>query len=270
MRLTSRDVVCCPPPLFHCFGLVLGFLSSFSHGSSIVFPSDSYDASAVLDAIAAEGCTALLGVPTMLLAQLDLLKTKPHHEIKTLRVGLAAGSTVPRHLRKRLDAEMGLGKVLVAYGMTETSPVSFMIDYDDPPERMRQGLGKVMPHTTAKVVDAQGRTLPAGHRGELCVSGYSLMKGYLNNPKATGEVMVRDDEGVTWMRTGDECVIDEEGYCEITGRLKDLIIRGAFPKCRQSEPKTDELLQVAKIYFLVRSKRDYWSIRESASRVLLA
>lgn len=239
MRLTSRDVICCPPPLFHCFGLVLGFLSSFSHGSSIVFPSDSYDASAVLDAIAAKGCTALLGVPTMLLAQLDLLKTRPHNEIKTLRVGLAAGSTVPRHLRKRLDAEMGLGKVLVAYGMTETSPVSFMIDYDDPLVRMREGLGKVMPHTTAKVVDAQGCTLPVGHRGELCVSGYSLMKGYLNNPKATGEVMVRGDEGVTWMRTGDECVIDVDGYCEITGRLKDLIIRGASPKCRRCEPETD-------------------------------
>ncbi|ETS77224.1 hypothetical protein PFICI_11098 [Pestalotiopsis fici W106-1] len=227
MRLTSLDIVCCPPPLFHCFGLVMGFLNSFFHGGSIVFPSDSYDANAVLDAIANEGCTGLLGVPTMFLAQLDVLKSKPSTmENKTLRVGLAAGSMVSPQLLKRLDAEMGLQRVLVAYGMTETSPVSFMIDHDDPPRRRQRGLGKVMPHTSAKVVDAQGRIVPIGSRGEMCVSGYALMKGYLDNPKATGEVMVHDDQGVTWMRTGDECAIDEEGYCEITGRIKDLIIRG--------------------------------------------
>ncbi|KAF3002724.1 hypothetical protein E8E14_002638 [Neopestalotiopsis sp. 37M] len=229
MRLGSRDVVCCAPPLFHCFGLVMGFLNSFFHGGSIVFPSDSYDAHAVLDAITNEGCTALLGVPTMFLAQLDVLKAKSalqKSKTRTLRIGLAAGSLVSPQLLKRLEAEMGLGMVLVAYGMTETSPVSFMTDHNDPPGRQQKGLGKVMPHTTAKIVDPQGRIVPVGSRGEMCVSGYALMKGYLDNPKATAEVMVQDDQGVTWMRTGDECAIDEEGYCEITGRIKDLIIRG--------------------------------------------
>lgn len=209
----------------------MGFLNSFFHGGSIVFPSDSYDAHAVLDAITNEGCTALLGVPTMFLAQLDVLKAKSalqKSKTRTLRIGLAAGSLVSPQLLKRLEAEMGLGMVLVAYGMTETSPVSFMTDHDDPPGRQQKGLGKVMPHTTAKIVDPQGRILPIGSRGEMCVSGYALMKGYLDNPKATAEVMVQDDQGVTWMRTGDECAIDEDGYCEITGRIKDLIIRGAF------------------------------------------
>ncbi|KAH7125145.1 hypothetical protein B0J11DRAFT_614579 [Dendryphion nanum] len=225
MHLTSRDIVCCPPPLFHCFGLVMGFLDTLSHGASIVFPSDSFNASLTLDAIAAEGCTALLGVPTMFLAQLTELKSKPY-KINTVRVALASGAMVPIPLQERLSKEMGIGTVLIAYGMTEVSPVAWMMDVGDPEERKRGGLGKVMPHNSAKVVDPEGRILPRGSRGEMCFSGYALMKGYLNNPEGTNEAMRKDDDGVLWMHSGDECIIDDQGYAHITGRIKDMIIRG--------------------------------------------
>jgi acyl-CoA synthetase (AMP-forming)/AMP-acid ligase II len=202
----------------------MGFLAALTHSSSIVFPSDVFDASLTLDAIAAEQCTTLLGVPTMFIAELSELATKPY-KIATLRTGLAAGSMIPAPLLERLNREMGVNDVLIAYGMTETSPVTFMVDSDDPEER-RRGLGKVMPHTSAKIVDLQGNIMPRGSRGELCTSGYALMKGYLDNKMGTKEVMRRDENGVLWMHTGDECIIDNEGYCEITGRIKDLIIRG--------------------------------------------
>ena len=202
----------------------MGFLAALTHGSSIVFPSDTFDASLTLNAIVAEQCTALLGVPTMFIAELNELKTNPR-KITTLRTGLAAGSMIPAPLLERLNLEMGISGVLIAYGMTETSPVTFMIDSDDPEER-RSGLGKVMPHTSAKIVDLQQNILPRGSRGELCTSGYALMKGYLDNKVGTKEVMRKDENGVIWMHTGDECIIDNEGYCEITGRMKDLIIRG--------------------------------------------
>jgi acyl-CoA synthetase (AMP-forming)/AMP-acid ligase II len=222
MHLTSDDIVCCPPPLFHCFGLVMGFLNTLSHGASIVFPSDTFDASLTLDAIAAEGCTALLGVPTMFFTQLEHLKSKPY-KINTLRVGLASGAPVPIALQERLSKEMGISDVLIAYGMTEVSPVSTMMDVSDPKERKRGGLGKPMPH---KIINEQGSVIPRGSRGEICSSGYALMKGYLDNPEATNQAMQRDSNGVLWMRTGDEGYIDNEGYAQITGRIKDMIIRG--------------------------------------------
>jgi acyl-CoA synthetase (AMP-forming)/AMP-acid ligase II len=226
MKLTKQDVICCPPPLFHCFGLVMGFLAALTHGSSIVFPSDSFDAGMTLETIVNERCTVLLGVPTMFIAELEVLKSKPYR-IDSLRTGLAAGSLVPLSLRKRLETEMGLNGILVAYGMTETSPVTFMMSIEDPPDRLVTGLGKVMPHTSAKVVDRDGRILPRGSKGELCTSGYPLMKGYLENEKDTREAMKKDEDGVVWMHTGDECVFDDSGYCEITGRIKDMIIRGS-------------------------------------------
>jgi acyl-CoA synthetase (AMP-forming)/AMP-acid ligase II len=203
----------------------MGFLAAFTNGSSIVFPADQFDASLTYDAIVAERCTALLGVPTMFIAMLSVLPTK-RYKINTIRTGLAAGSMVPAPLLERVDKELGVSGVLIAYGMTETSPVSFMMGIDDPKERLQKGLGTVMPHTSAKIVVAQGRILPRGSRGELCTSGYALMKGYLDNEAGTNEVMRRDKSGILWMHTGDECVIDDEGYCEITGRIKDLIIRG--------------------------------------------
>lgn len=238
MHLTSSDIVCCPPPLFHCFGLVMGFLNTLSHGASIVFPSDSFDASLTLDAIASERCTALLGVPTMFFAQLEQLASKPY-KLDTVRVGLASGAPVPIALQDQLSRNMGMQCVLIAYGMTEVSPVSTMMDISDPPERLKGGLGKPLPHNSLKIVNDRDEIVPRGTRGEICSSGYALMKGYLNNPDATAQAMRKDAEGRVWMHTGDEGMVDEEGYVHITGRIKDMIIRGilSFPsvKVRRSQ-----------------------------------
>lgn len=225
MKLTPRDVVCCPPPLFHCFGLVMGFLGAFTHGSTIVFPSDQFDPDLVLDTIVVEKCTALLGVPTMFVAELEANKKK-QYKINSVRTGLAAGSAVPLALMQQLEAQMGVKGMLIAYGMTETSPVTFMTSLDDSQERRLKSVGTVMPHTTAKIIDNNGKVVPRGIRGEICTSGYALQRGYWQNEAKTREVMKFDENGIRWMHTGDEGVIDDEGYCAITGRLKDIIIRG--------------------------------------------
>ncbi|KAK0647595.1 putative acyl-CoA synthetase YngI [Lasiodiplodia hormozganensis] len=256
LGLTPSSTICCPPPLFHCFGLVMGFLAALAHGAAIVFPADAFDAGATVAAVARERCDVLLGVPTMLLAVLEEAGSSRSRKegggggggggedaktttTTTVRTVLAAGSLVAAPLMERLRREMGVRDVLVAYGMTETSPVSFMTarrgdrgsveeeeEEEEEGKRGGGGLGMVMPHTSAKVVDGKGRVVPRGVRGELCTSGYLLMKGYLGNENATREVMERDESGRVWMRTGDECVIDESGACSITGRIKDIIIRG--------------------------------------------
>jgi mevalonyl-CoA ligase len=225
MHLTPQDIVCCPPPLFHCFGLVIGFLGAFTHGSSIVFPSEQFDANRVLDAVAAEKCTALLGVPTMFIAELDANKVK-RYKITSVRTGLAAGSPVPLAVMNRLECDMGIRGMLIAYGMTETSPVTFMTSLDDSQDRRLKSIGTVLAHTGAKIIDKQGNIVPRGVRGEICTSGYALQKGYWQNESKTKEVMKTDENGVLWMHTGDEGIIDAEGYCSITGRIKDIIIRG--------------------------------------------
>lgn len=225
MQLTPDDIVCCPPPLFHCFGLVIGFLSTFTHGTSIIFPSDAFDANQVLDALMSERCTALLGVPTMFLAELEANKKK-RYKITTVKTGLAAGSPVPMALMKRLEAEMGITCMLIAYGMTETSPVTLMSSLSDTVEKRTKTIGTIMAHTGAKIVDGEGNVVRRGVRGEICTSGYALQKGYWHNEAKTQEVMKLDEEGIRWMHTGDEGFIDHEGYCTITGRIKDIIIRG--------------------------------------------
>ncbi|KAL4738930.1 acetyl-CoA synthetase-like protein [Aspergillus similis] len=232
MGLKPEDVICCPPPLFHCFGLVLGFLASFCHGSSIIFPSDFFDVKKVVSAILAEDATVLLGVPTMYLAELETL-ARLGRRPRRLRTGLASGSSVPQVLMDRLRKEMGAEKMLIAYGMTETSPVTFITGLEDSDEKRTATVGRVIPHTAARVIDQNGRILPRGQRGELCTSGFALQKGYWRNEEKTREVMRRDEDGVIWMHTGDEAIIDEEGYASITGRIKDLIIRGGeniFPR----------------------------------------
>jgi mevalonyl-CoA ligase len=225
MHLTPQDVVCCPPPLFHCFGLVMGFLAAFTHGSSIVFPSDQFNAEQVLDAVAVEKCTALLGVPTMFIAALDANKVKRHH-ITSVRTGLAAGSPVSPAVMNRLEHEMSVKGMLIAYGMTETSPVTLMTSLHDLPDRRLKSIGTVLAHTGAKIIDKDGNIVPRGVRGEICTSGFALQKGYWENELKTKEVMKRDENGVMWMHTGDEGIMDGEGYCAITGRIKDIIIRG--------------------------------------------
>ncbi|KAL3432906.1 hypothetical protein BDV09DRAFT_197321 [Aspergillus tetrazonus] len=232
MRLTPSDVVCCGPPLFHCFGLVMGFLASFCYGASIIFPSNHFNASCVVEALMAEDATVLLGVPTMFISELEVL-TKTGQKPRRLRTGLASGSPVSQTLMNEIRARMGVDKMLIAYGMTETSPVNFITSLDDPEDKRISTIGRVMPHTVAKVVDKQGKIVPRGQKGELCVGGYALQKGYWKNEEKTREVMKYDANGMLWMHTGDEVMIDEGGYGHITGRIKDLIIRGGeniFPR----------------------------------------
>ncbi|CEJ56598.1 hypothetical protein PMG11_02800 [Penicillium brasilianum] len=232
MALTSEDVICCPPPLFHCFGLVLGFLASFTHGSSIVFPSDFFDARLVVDAMVKEDATVLLGVPTMYVSELEVI-AKTGQRPRRLRTGLASGSAVSQGLMNQLRAKMGVEKMLIAYGMTETSPVTFITALSDSDEKGTMTVGRVVPHTAAKVIGKDGKILRRGERGELCTSGFALQKGYLGNEEKTREVMRRGEDGVLWMHTGDEALLDEDGYAQITGRLKDMIIRGGeniFPR----------------------------------------
>ncbi|RAH70044.1 acetyl-CoA synthetase-like protein [Aspergillus aculeatinus CBS 121060] len=226
MCLTPADVVCCPPPLFHTFGLVLGFLNAFTHGSAIVFPSDHFHADSVIDAVIHEKATALLGVPTMFVAELEACAARKLDKITTVRTGLAAGSPVSETLLSRLEERFGVKGMLIAYGMTETSPVTFMTSLDDPRDKAMTSLGRVLPHTSAKVINQEGVIVPRGESGELCTSGYGLQRGYFENEAKTKEAMQRDADGRLWMHTGDQCYLDAEGYCHISGRMKDVIIRG--------------------------------------------
>lgn len=237
MHLTPTDIVACPPPLFHCFGLVMGFLSTITHGSTIVFPCDQFDAGLVLDALYHHKCTAVLGVPTMFISMLEA-NEKKKYSISTVRTGLAAGSSVPAELMRRLEQKLGIRGMLIAYGMTETSPVTFLTSLDDTEDRRTKTVGQVMPHTAAKVIKPDGETAPRGTPGELCTSGYALQQGYWNNEVKTREAMRTHEDGVLWMHTGDECVIDNSGYCSVTGRIKDIIIRGLslLPRPRRTLP----------------------------------
>ena len=251
MRLTKDDVVCCPPPLFHCFGLVMGFLAAFSYGSTIVFPSDTFNAQKVIDAVVSEKATALLGVPTMFIAELDVLENSPV-KINTIRTGLAAGSPVPKVLMEKLRKRMNIQGMLIAYGMTETSPVTFITSLDDSEEKMHNSIGRVFPHTGAKAIDIDGNIVPIGVRGEICTSGFALQKGYWEDEAKTQEVMKSDENGIRWMHTGDEGYIDEEGYGHITGRIKDIIIRGMYDHNRY-ENDTDSL-QVVRTFHQTTSR----------------
>ncbi|KAL2868548.1 putative AMP-binding enzyme [Aspergillus lucknowensis] len=230
MRLTASDIVCCPPPLFHCFGSVLGYMATATHGSAIVFPAESFHARATLSAVQEEKCTALYGVPTMFLEELGLLESGevPYEGFQYLRTGIAAGSSIPAELMKKLHKVLNLTELTICYGMTETSPVSAMTTTDDPLDKRINTVGRLMPHVEAKVVDPSDHNniLPIGTRGELAVSGYLLMKEYWGDPVKTALVMLPDKDGKVWMHTGDEASMSPDGYISITGRIKDLIIRG--------------------------------------------
>ncbi|KAL1306332.1 hypothetical protein AAFC00_005050 [Neodothiora populina] len=225
MALGPEDVLCCPPPLFHCFGLVLGFLAIMTHGGKIVYPSDIFDASAVLQAISDEKCTALHGVPAMF----DTIFSTPlpaNFDCSRLRTGIIAGAPVPRYLMELLVNEFGMTEFTSSYGLTEASPTCFNAFTYDTIDRRLTTVGTLLPHAHGKIVDRNGRIVPVGTKGELCIAGYQLQKGYFKNPEKTAECMIRDDQGVLWLHTGDEAVFDEQGYCSITGRFKDIIIRG--------------------------------------------
>jgi fatty-acyl-CoA synthase len=220
-RLTERDRVCIPVPLYHCFGMVLGNLACLTHASTMVYPNEGFDARAVLDAVSAERCTALYGVPTMFIAELDH-PDFPTFDLRSLRTGIMAGSPCPVEVMKRVVSEMHMHAVTICYGMTETSPVSFQTAADDPLDRRVSTVGRIHPHVEVKIVDEQGRIVAPGVPGELCTRGYSVMRGYWDDPTRTAEAV----DAAGWMHTGDLATLDPEGYCNIVGRIKDMVIRG--------------------------------------------
>ncbi|MDA1184947.1 MAG: AMP-binding protein [Acidobacteria bacterium] len=220
-RLTEQDRVCIPVPLYHCFGMVLGNLACISVGAAMIYPSDAFNPRAVLETVAAERCTSLYGVPTMFIAELG------HPDFDTfdlgsLRTGIMAGAPCPIAVMKNVVDKMHMREVTIAYGMTETSPVSFQSSPTDPIERRVSTVGRVLAHVEVKIVDQDGGTVPPGTSGELCTRGYSVMKGYWNDADKTAEAI--DADG--WMHTGDLATLDAEGYCNIVGRVKDMVIRG--------------------------------------------
>ena len=217
----ETDRLCIPVPLYHCFGMVMGTLGCVSTGATMVLPSEGFDPDVTIQALSAEKCTSIYGVPTMFVAMLQ------HPELKSLdlaalRTGIMAGAPCPIEVMKRCVEEMNLRDMTIAYGMTETSPVSFQTSVDDPLERRVSTVGRIQPHTEVKVIDADGKTVKPGEQGELCTRGYCVMIGYWEDEERTAEAI--DSDG--WMHTGDLGVIDDEGYCNITGRVKDMLIRG--------------------------------------------
>lgn len=219
---TEHDRVCIPVPFYHCFGMVMGNLACTSHGAAMVIPAPSFDPRATLAAVQAESCTSLYGVPTMFIAEL----AEPGfdtYDLSSLRTGIMAGSPCPVEVMKEVIGRMGMAEVSICYGMTETSPVSTQTRADDSVERRVSTVGRVGPHLEVKVVDPQsGRTVPTGEPGELCTRGYSVMLGYWGEPERTAEAV----DAARWMHTGDLAVMDDDGYLSITGRIKDMVIRG--------------------------------------------
>jgi fatty-acyl-CoA synthase len=221
LKLTPADRVCIPVPLYHCFGMVLGNLACLTHASAMVYPAEAFDPVACLETVAQERCTALYGVPTMFIAMLDH-PDFGRHDLSSLRTGIMAGSPCPVEVMRRVIEQMHMGEVTIAYGMTETSPVSFQSGTDDPIERRVGTVGRIHPHCEVKIVDSHGHIVPRGTAGELCTRGYSVMLGYWDDDALTAEVLDRSG----WMHTGDLAILDEQGYCNIVGRIKDMVIRG--------------------------------------------
>lgn len=221
-NITPQDKICIPVPLYHCFGMVVGNLGCVTHGAAMVYPSEGFDPQATLEAIQEERCTSLYGVPTMFIAELahpDFAK----YDFSSLRTGVMAGSPCPVEVMKRVNTEMHMPEVEIGYGMTETSPVSTQTRIDSPFDKRVGTVGLIGPHLEIKIVDPlTGQIVPIGQPGELCTRGYSVMLGYWNNPEATANAI----DAARWMHTGDLATIDEDGYLNIVGRIKDMIIRG--------------------------------------------
>jgi fatty-acyl-CoA synthase len=219
---TEADRVCIPVPFYHCFGMVMGNLACTSHGACMVIPAPAFDPKATLEAVAAERCTSLYGVPTMFIAELAD-PSFSSHDLSSLRTGIMAGSPCPVEVMKQVIERMGMAEVTICYGMTETSPVSTQTRADDSVDRRVSTVGRVHPHLEVKVIDPEtGLTVPRGTPGEFCTRGYSVMLGYWEQQDKTAEAI----DAARWMHTGDLAVMDEEGYLNITGRIKDMVIRG--------------------------------------------
>ena len=220
ISLTEADRLAIPVPLYHCFGMVMGVLGTVSKGATAVFPGEGFDAEQTLEALAKERCTSVYGVPTMFVAMLEALEKKPR-DLSSLRTGIMAGAPCPADIMQRVNSEMNMTEITIAYGMTETSPVSFQSFVDDPTDRRCETVGRIHPHLEVRIIDPDGRIVPVGTPGELCTRGYAVMKGYWDEEEKTAGCIV---DG--WMHTGDLAVLDERGFCSIVGRVKDMIIRG--------------------------------------------
>jgi fatty-acyl-CoA synthase len=219
---SEADRVCIPVPLYHCFGMVLGNLACTTHGAAMVYPAEGFDPEATLAAVQAERCTSLYGVPTMFIAELEHPRFA-EFRLDSLRTGIMAGSPCPVEVMKKVQSEMHMDEVTICYGMTETSPVSFQTGRDDPVDKRVATVGRVHPHVEVKVVDPDsGRVLPRGEPGELCTRGYVVMLGYWDDRQATDAAIDR----ARWMHTGDLATLDGDGYANIVGRIKDMVIRG--------------------------------------------
>ncbi|MCV2447229.1 AMP-binding protein [Paracoccus sp. DMF] len=220
IALTQADRLVIPVPLYHCFGMVMGVLGAVSKGATMVFPSEAFDPAQTLDAVEAERATALYGVPTMFVGMLQELDNA-HRDLASLRTGIMAGALCPIEVMKRVNRDMHMHEVTICYGMTETSPVSFQSFTDDPTEKRCETVGRIHPHLEVRIVGEGGATVPVGEKGEIWTRGYSVMSGYWADPAASAEAI---HDG--WMQTGDLGTLDEQGFCTIVGRVKDMIIRG--------------------------------------------
>jgi fatty-acyl-CoA synthase len=221
IRLQRGEKLCIPVPLYHCSGMVMGNLGCLTHAAAMVYPSEAFDPAAVLETIQAERCAALYGVPTMFIAALACPEFE-RYDLTSLRTGVMAGSPCPIEVMRQVIERMRMPQVTIAYGMTETSPVSFQSSADDTLERRVSTVGRIQPHLEVKIVDSQGRIVPLGEAGELCTRGYSVMLGYWDDEARTDEAI----DAAGWMHTGDLATLDAEGYCNIVGRIKDMVIRG--------------------------------------------
>jgi fatty-acyl-CoA synthase len=222
MKLSPQDRLCIPVPMYHCFGMVLGNLACVTHGSTIVYPNDGFDALSVLETVQAERCTALHGVPTMFIAELNHPRFQ-EFDLSSLRTGIMAGTACPIEVMRHVVDQMHMREVTIAYGMTETSPVSCQSTTDTPLERRVTTVGQVQPHLEIKIVDVEtGATVPRGQTGEFCTRGYSVMLGYWGDAEKTAEAIDADE----WMHTGDLATMDDDGFVNIVGRIKDMVIRG--------------------------------------------
>ncbi|MFC1740851.1 AMP-binding protein [Pseudomonadota bacterium] len=221
MNLTQQDRLCIPVPMYHCFGMVIGKLACVTQGATAVFPADAFEPAAVLETVEQERCTALHGVPTMFIAELEHPEFD-RFDLSTLRTGIMAGAPCPVEVMKKVISQMNMSEVLIAYGQTECSPVNHMTLADDPLEKRVETVGRAGPHLEVKIIDEEGNIVPIGEKGDICTRGYAVMKGYWDEPERTAETV--DTDG--WLHSGDLGVMDENGYVQVVGRLKDMIIRG--------------------------------------------
>lgn len=251
MEFTEADRLCVPVPFYHCFGMVMGTLGCVSKGATMVAPGEGFDPAETLAAVSEENCTALYGVPTMFVAELAH-EDFASFDLSHLRTGIMAGAPCPIEVMKQVQSEMNMTGVTIAYGMTETSPVSFQSNVDDPLDKRVSSVGRIHPHVEVKIVDETGAMVPVGVQGELATRGYSVMRGYWNDEAKTADCLI---DG--WMMTGDLAIMDEDGYCQITGRVKDMILRGGeniYPREIEEFLYTHPDIEQAQVFGIPDSK----------------